>query len=289
MTALSLPESSALAEYEAAIEAEREGFLDRSSSLFVAIRDQRLYRATCATFELYCLQRWGLTRQHVNRLIRHAEVTAALEPTGSKVNEAQARELAPLLDQPDALRDAWQQANEQTGGKPTAAAIRAVVRPAPVASATTTSTQKDSVHVDTGTGEVLADAVTRYPELQHYAEDRPEKAVTLAAALDGYDDTEREMRREVLGKRIAAEREGRMPAPVPAVPMVVWHAEQMFAAANQAAIVIGQHGGDVNFFAAAVEVDPLLLRTWREQFQALAQQCSSIADACATPGLRSVQ
>ncbi len=62
---------------------------------------------------------------------------------------------------------------------------------------------------------MLADAVTRYPELQHYADDRPEKAVRLAAALDGYSDTERQMRREVLGKRIAAEREGRMPARAP--------------------------------------------------------------------------
>ncbi len=33
-----------------------------------------------------------------------------------EIGERQARELAPLLDQPDALRDAWQQANEQTGG-----------------------------------------------------------------------------------------------------------------------------------------------------------------------------
>ncbi len=288
MTALSLPESSALAEYEQTVERGLSTFLDVGRAL-LAIRDGRLYRDGHDTFESYCRERWGMSREYAFRLTQAAQVADVLPVGNTPASERQARELAPLLDQPEALRDAWQQANEQTGGKPTAAAIRAVVRPAPVATVTTTTTHKDSVQVDTGTGEVLADAIAHYPELQHYAEDRPEKAVTLAAALDGYSDTEREMRREVLGKRIAAEREGRMPAPAPAVPLPVWHAEQMFAAANQAAIVIGQHGGDVNFFAAACDVDPLLLRTWREQFQALATQCAHIADACAAPGLRSVQ
>ncbi len=43
-----------------------------------------------------------------------------------KVNEAQARELAPLLDQPQTLDRVWSETVERTGGKPTAAVIRLV-------------------------------------------------------------------------------------------------------------------------------------------------------------------
>jgi hypothetical protein len=122
---------TSLAQHEAAIEAERDGFLDRTSSHFVAIRDGRLYARTHPTFQAYCTERWGLTERHVNRLIQHAGVSAILGPIGPEINEAQARELAPLLDQPEAMRQAWEQVNEQTDGKPTAAAIRNVVRPQP--------------------------------------------------------------------------------------------------------------------------------------------------------------
>lgn len=79
--------------------------------------------------------------------------------------------------------------------------------------------------------ETVADAIARYPELEHYA-DRPEKAVALACALDRYGDTERTMRRDVLGQRIAAEQAGRMPSGADCEREAVWHAEQMFASAN---------------------------------------------------------
>jgi len=42
--------------------------------------------------------------------------------------ESQARELAPLLDQPEELRDVWDETLQRTNGKPTAAAIRDVRR-----------------------------------------------------------------------------------------------------------------------------------------------------------------
>lgn len=88
-------------------------------------------RSCYLTFEAYCETRWSITPQHAGRLIVASQVAAALEPIGSTpATESQARELAPLLDQPEALREAWQQVNATTSGKPTAAAIRSIVRPA---------------------------------------------------------------------------------------------------------------------------------------------------------------
>lgn len=58
---------------------------------------------------------------------------------------------------------------------------------------------------------VFVSATTRYPELAHYA-DRPDKAAVLADALDGYGEQEREVRRDALNKRIAAEQSGRLSA-----------------------------------------------------------------------------
>jgi hypothetical protein len=99
---------------------ELSTFLDVGRAL-LAIRDGRLYRDGHDTFESYCRDRWGMERAHAYRMVQAAEVAEALSPMGDvPSSERQARELAPLLDQPDALRDAWQQANEQTGGKPQA-------------------------------------------------------------------------------------------------------------------------------------------------------------------------
>jgi len=134
----------------------------------------------------------------------------------------------------------------------------------------------------------LADAVARYPELDHYA-DRPEKVAALANALDRYDDTERTMRREVLGKRIAAEQAGRMNRPDDTAPEAVWHAEQMFASANATARLISQHGTAASFAEALHHTDPLLTQTWQEQFRDLAATCAAIADACTTTTLRRIK
>ncbi len=134
----------------------------------------------------------------------------------------------------------------------------------------------------------LADAVARYPELEHYA-NRPEKAAALANALDRYDDTERTMRREVLGKRIAAEQAGRMNTPDDTAPEAVWHAEQMFASANATARLISQHGTAASFAEALHHTDPLLTQTWQEQFRDLAATCAAIADACTTTTLRRIK
>ena len=70
-----------------------------------AIRDsgrpsKRLYRATHATFEDYCREKWGLTENYANKMIRGAQQYAAIK-TGTKVpvlpdRESHVRELCRL-------------------------------------------------------------------------------------------------------------------------------------------------------------------------------------------------
>lgn len=112
------------------------------------IRDGRLYRAEFGTFEAYCQGRWGMARSTANRKIVAAEVAEILEPIGSKggddaqptpIPESQARELAPLRNEPEVVRSIYADVQRETQGKPTASAIRQSVKrhlnpvpPAPV-------------------------------------------------------------------------------------------------------------------------------------------------------------
>lgn len=115
--------------------AHMEGIIERGLTTFVevgrslmAIRDERLYRESHATFETYCKERWGWSHRHANRTIEAAEVAHLLGPIGP-TNEAQARELAPLMrENPEAVAGAWQEAVERSEGHPTAAVVQEVVR-----------------------------------------------------------------------------------------------------------------------------------------------------------------
>lgn len=170
MTADLLPahEAADLVAHEETVERGLSTFLDVGRAL-LAIRDQRLYRTTHVTFDLYVEERWpGLGRSHAYRLLDAARVADAMSPIGdTPANEAQARELTPLLDQPERLRETWRQVNEQTGGKPTAAAIRSVVRPESAALVKVATTTEEFV-AQRDTGEVLS--VEKWQAVQEYAE-----------------------------------------------------------------------------------------------------------------------
>jgi hypothetical protein len=58
------------------------------------ISDSRLYRSTHSTFEHYCDDVWGLSREMAYRKIRAAEVAEAMPQV--QLNESQAAELAKL-------------------------------------------------------------------------------------------------------------------------------------------------------------------------------------------------
>lgn len=86
----------------------------------LTIRDAKLYRENHSTFEDYCLRQWEFTDARANQLIAMYRVTTVVVDVR---NEAQARELAPLLAKPDELLAVWQEANEVTGNNPTAKVI----------------------------------------------------------------------------------------------------------------------------------------------------------------------
>lgn len=96
------------------------------------IRDGRLYRDRFGSFETYCETTWGLSRRHADRLAMAAQVADVLEvdevgPIGL-TSESQARELAPLLDRPDEMRAAYEEALAESSGEPTAKQLGQAVK-----------------------------------------------------------------------------------------------------------------------------------------------------------------
>jgi hypothetical protein len=90
------PSNLTLPELEVIIERGQETFIEVGRAL-MEIRDRRLYRDTHATFEAYCKERWGWTRQRANQLVDAAHVATALT-TDVVTNEAQARAMLANLD-----------------------------------------------------------------------------------------------------------------------------------------------------------------------------------------------
>lgn len=115
--ALTSVEADYLAECEDRIERGLQTFVEVGTALAM-IRDNKLYRAKYSTFALYCETRWGFSDRRARQIIDAAEI-GTIVPVE---NEGQARELA-RVPEPERA-EVWQKANENTDGKPTAAAIR---------------------------------------------------------------------------------------------------------------------------------------------------------------------
>src|SRR5690349_20416000 len=99
---LDAAEQRQLTDAEAVIAAAQRHRLAEARALW-SIRDGRLYRATHPTFEAYCRERWGFSRQHAHRLIDHATVADAVSPIGDvPERESHARPLVGLT--PDQQR-----------------------------------------------------------------------------------------------------------------------------------------------------------------------------------------
>jgi hypothetical protein len=71
---------------------------------------------------------FGKSGNYGYRLLKSAEVLDRLPMGNSPPSERQARELTPLLDEPEQLREAWSEAIEQHGPQPTAAQVRETVQ-----------------------------------------------------------------------------------------------------------------------------------------------------------------
>ncbi len=112
---------------------------ERISSSFVAlgeairtIRDRRLYREDFDTFEAYCQDRWGWTRQHAYQLMAGAEVAAHLASTfvdelPLPTSEGQVRLLTRF--EPQEQAGLWREAVVRSAGRPpTMAMVREVIQ-----------------------------------------------------------------------------------------------------------------------------------------------------------------
>lgn len=123
---LTTGERKTLKQLEATIKHGLASFYEVGNALS-AIRDMRLYRSEFKTFEEYCQDRWGFRRDYANKLIASAKVVESLDTNVSKKpdSEGVARALGKAPE--DKRQEVWQQAIERSGGKPTAAEVKAVV------------------------------------------------------------------------------------------------------------------------------------------------------------------
>lgn len=124
-----VPTGRTLTENEAIIARGIDGFIETGMAL-ADVRETGQYReAKYDSFSAYLTGRWPqLSRAQAYRAIDTARVAGLLSPIGdTPTNEAQAREIAPLRDDPDAMRDVWQQARAEHGDNLTAQDIRAAV------------------------------------------------------------------------------------------------------------------------------------------------------------------
>ena len=128
-TALTTTEHQKYLECNAVIEHGLQTFFDVGTALMV-VRNDRLYREEYGTFEDYCQQKWGWTRQRANQLIASADVVANLAEMTTIVvkptTESQARALTKL--EPEKQRTVWKDVVETAPkGKVTAKHVQAVV------------------------------------------------------------------------------------------------------------------------------------------------------------------
>jgi two-component system response regulator NreC len=107
-TDLTGAETDRLVELERAVDRGLQTFVEVGHAL-AEIRGRKLYRASHDTFERYCRERWGFTRQRALQFIDAAAVTTVVVKAGlpAPTHEAQARELVPLRKRPDELETAW--------------------------------------------------------------------------------------------------------------------------------------------------------------------------------------
>lgn len=113
-----------------------EGVIERGLTTFVEvgnaireIRDSKLYKDQgYETFEKYCRERWGWSRNYVNKQVTAADTAALVGTTVPIQNERVARELAPLAkEDPETAKRVWGGLTEEHGEDLTAKHVKKAV------------------------------------------------------------------------------------------------------------------------------------------------------------------
>lgn len=124
---LDVTEQARLQELESIVDHGLQTFYEVGKALD-EIREQKLYRETHKSFEIYCRDKWGIARQTAHRFISAAQVIENLTPIGVKIptKENQVRPLAGLS--PELQLEIWQEALKLSpNGMPTGAAVQRLV------------------------------------------------------------------------------------------------------------------------------------------------------------------
>lgn len=112
---------------EAVIERGLATFVEVGQAL-MRIRDERKYKdAGWLTFEEYCRNRWGWDRSRAYQIIDAAKMSTVVDIE----TERQARELMPLKNKPDKVREIWNGLRDEsveTGEPITASKVREAVQ-----------------------------------------------------------------------------------------------------------------------------------------------------------------
>ncbi|MFA5445552.1 MAG: hypothetical protein WC262_11340, partial [Bacteroidales bacterium] len=125
---ITLDERSRLYQLEETIRQGLNTFVDVGNAL-LEIRDKRLYRQDYSTFEDYCREQWGFSKNYANKLIASTEAVlnlGTIVPILPKT-ESQARPLTSL--EPEEQIEAWKRVITSTPeGKVTAAIVLKAVK-----------------------------------------------------------------------------------------------------------------------------------------------------------------
>ncbi len=105
-------------------------FLEVGNAL-LEIQSRRLYQEDgYNTFEQYCAKRWSISRSQAYRMIQAAEVVGQISEDPAvplPIHEAQARVLARLKEEPEAVRAVWEEVVDEYGESAPASKVRDAV------------------------------------------------------------------------------------------------------------------------------------------------------------------
>ena len=92
-------------------------------------RGDGLYEGVYEDWDTYCREEFKYSGRHADRTIRASRAATTLGPFGLDIrNEAQARVMARLMDDPATAKRIWDRVGEETGGKQTAEKLARAVR-----------------------------------------------------------------------------------------------------------------------------------------------------------------
>lgn len=102
---------------------------ERAGTALGEIRDDGLWRGEYDTFADYCERRWEMRLSRAYQMMEAARIARLLSTNGGKppANERQARALAPLKDDPEALTEVWSELQGEHDGHLTAVIVQKAV------------------------------------------------------------------------------------------------------------------------------------------------------------------